>query len=690
MRTLRRTVSVFAVGAGLVSGLTGCVNGAAGESSGGGVDGVSPPDLVDASSEVPTPLRLALVSADTPPPPLSGGTLAVSSDGTVAVAADPDRDLVYVVTFGNRASKTLQLPAGSEPGRVAIDAANRAHVALRGTGRVVSVDTRDASLIAQTAVCSSPRGIGYDARNDTLLVACVGGELVTLSAGSHAKIASAQLGLDLRDVVVGDDGVLAVSRYRRAELLRLGADGGVLGTTAPAQQKQTRFVSGKVEREGDLIAPAPAEPTTVNMSPALAWKTVGNVDGSMLMLHQLSQDDEVVIQDSGGYGGGCETITQAGLTFFHADGTPGVAASLAPHGLVVDVAVSPDGKWIALAEPGGYLQGNPTVEVIAKSNIGTPVFFDAGAPPVADAGVAPGADAGIAFDEPTNAPLEPIGFDAGAGAVSCLSGTSSGGDIQATSVAYDGNGALFVFSREPAELVVFEPESDDNVFGGWAALVESDRFKLANNSVRDTGHELFHADVGNGLSCAGCHGEALDDGHVWNFRDFGPRRTQTMRGGLLSTLPLHWEGDLPDFKHLVDEVMTRRMGGFKVEPKFASALATWIDTLPPLQLGTSETAPADAVQRGKALFESEEVACASCHSGTHFTNNKSVDVGTEGVFQVPTLLGVGLHPPFMHDGCAETMAERFEPSCGGGDKHGHTSQLDAREIADLVSYLNTL
>ena len=35
-----------------------------------------------------------------------------------------------------------------------------------------------------------------------------------------------------------------------------------------------------------------------------------------------------------------------------------------------------------------------------------------------------------------------------------------------------------------------------------------------------------------------------------------------MRGGFLSTLPLHWEGDLPTFKQLVDEVMTRRMGGF--------------------------------------------------------------------------------------------------------------------------------
>jgi hypothetical protein len=60
------------------------------------------------------------------------------------------------------------------------------------------------------------------------------------------------------------------------------------------------------------------------------------------------------------------------------------------------------------------------------------------------------------------------------------------------------------------------------------------------------------------------------------------------------------------------------------------------------------------------------------------------------VFQVPTLLGLALHAPFLHDGCAETLEARFDPNCGGGDAHGHTSQLTLAEIGDLVSYLKTL
>jgi hypothetical protein len=43
----------------------------------------------------------------------------------------------------------------------------------------------------------------------------------------------------------------------------------------------------------------------------------------------------------------------------------------------------------------------------------------------------------------------------------------------------------------------------------------------------------------------------------------------------------------------------------------------------------------------------------------------------------------------MHDGCAKTLAERFDPACGGA-KHGNTAQLSDAETRDLVSYLETL
>jgi hypothetical protein len=57
---------------------------------------------------------------------------------------------------------------------------------------------------------------------------------------------------------------------------------------------------------------------------------------------------------------------------------------------------------------------------------------------------------------------------------------------------------------------------------------------------------------------------------------------------------------------------------------------------------------------------------------------------------VPSLVGIGYRAPFIHDGCAATLRDRFDPKCGGGDLHGKTSGLTEEQIGDLVAYLETL
>jgi hypothetical protein len=58
-----------------------------------------------------------------------------------------------------------------------------------------------------------------------------------------------------------------------------------------------------------------------------------------------------------------------------------------------------------------------------------------------------------------------------------------------------------------------------------------------------------------------------------------------------------------------------------------------------------------------------------------------VDVGTGGRFRVPSLLGVGARPPLLHGWCAGPVRLRAAAA---------TSQLDARNIAELVAFLKTL
>jgi mono/diheme cytochrome c family protein len=247
-----------------------------------------------------------------------------------------------------------------------------------------------------------------------------------------------------------------------------------------------------------------------------------------------------------------------------------------------------------------------------------------------------------------------------------------------TAVAFDGQGQWVAQSREPA-LLSFE---------------DGTTLELDSASAANTGLDLFYVNTGGGLSCAGCHPEGDEDGRTWAFPQ-GLRRTQTLGGGVMSREPFHWDGEMPEIRTLVDEVMLSRMSfETDVSPEQVQILGRWMDTIPAAPSLTREGTTGalrdpSAIERGRALFSDPVVACNSCHSGESFTDNKPYDVGTGGTFFTPTLLGIALRDSFMHDGCAATLEQRFG-ICGGGDTHGKTSHLTRSQIDDLVAYMGTL
>ncbi len=245
-------------------------------------------------------------------------------------------------------------------------------------------------------------------------------------------------------------------------------------------------------------------------------------------------------------------------------------------------------------------------------------------------------------------------------------------NVQATAVAFRGD-TLIAFSREPATLYFIDPQS----------LVS--KVVLDTTSVASTGHELFHRATANAVACASCHPEAGDDGHVWNLPE-GARRTPTLRGGLISTAPFHWAGDQADIGSLMADVWVKRMNGLPQSPPRSAAMLKWLDAQPALPPpGALDPL---AVGRGGALFMSEAVGCAACHSGTLGTNNANSNVGTGGSFQVPRLVELAHRAPFFHDGRVASLEARFGPA-GGGELHGHTAQLTPAELSDLVVYLQS-
>jgi cytochrome c peroxidase len=238
-------------------------------------------------------------------------------------------------------------------------------------------------------------------------------------------------------------------------------------------------------------------------------------------------------------------------------------------------------------------------------------------------------------------------------------------------VAFAGD-QVVVQSREPALLSV----------PGGAPIT------LSTESRADTGHAIFHANAGGSIACASCHAEGNDDGRVWNFTCEGPRRTQSLQVGLKGTEPFHWDGVERDFSMLVRDVFVGRMSGPELRLDQMDATLHWIDAQP--RMPHSQAGDAAAIARGRDLFnDPKRAACGTCHNGPLLTNSQSVDVGTGGKFQVPSLVGIGSRGPFMHDGCAETLRDRFG-ACGGGDKHGVTSKLKPTEIDDMIAFMNTL
>jgi hypothetical protein len=62
--------------------------------------------------------------------------------------------------------------------------------------------------------------------------------------------------------------------------------------------------------------------------------------------------------------------------------------------------------------------------------------------------------------------------------------------------------------------------------------------------------------------------------------------------------------------------------------------------------------------------------------------------GTPGGFNVPSLLGIGFHAPYFHNGAAQTLTDVFAQHGLGGGTIATT--LSAAQQANLLDFLNSL
>jgi YVTN family beta-propeller protein len=228
------------------------------------------------------------------------------------------------------------------------------------------------------------------------------------------------------------------------------------------------------------------------------------------------------------------------------------------------------------------------------------------------------------------------------------------------------------------------------------------------------------------IACASCHPDGHSDGRVWHNPE-GLRKTPPLMG-LAHTHPLHWSADrdeVQDFEYTIRGRLMQGRGllpgflkpkdGFKPteldehlsgKSKDLDALAVYTNsfdfTLSPHIPAPGKLSP--AAERGKALFASEKVGCATCHGGPYYTDSSLKkpfnlhDVGTGNddpsekigpKYDTPTLLGVYRSAPYLHHGKAKTLRDVLT-TCNKDDKHGKTSHLKDDELDDLVEFVKSL
>ena len=307
----------------------------------------------------------------------------------------------------------------------------------------------------------------------------------------------------------------------------------------------------------------------------------------------------------------------------------------------------------------------------------------------------------------------------------------------------------YVHCRSTDEVVqVLLPEGN----GDYVAP-PAKRAKLADpnaNAEYAEGRKLFYdsrdGHVSGGLGCAGCHPDGRDDGYVWhevefkpkegepgdtfanffgtaslartniamwktsfppaeNASDIGvgyPRQTPVIAGRLKATGPYGWRAENKTLsERLLAGFALHRWGamdkGSNFPPVRARQLAAFVrDGLVPPPVDPAPLTPEET--KGKEIFASEKVGCATCHVPDSDCTNRSIAAFSAfpqrgyaeekgAVFKTPSLLYVRGSAPYFHDGRFATLEDLIAKN---NDQMGKTSHLGDDDKKALIAFLRRL
>jgi len=196
------------------------------------------------------------------------------------------------------------------------------------------------------------------------------------------------------------------------------------------------------------------------------------------------------------------------------------------------------------------------------------------------------------------------------------------------------------------------------------------------------------------LSCATCHPDARTDGLNWDLLNDGLGNPKDTKSMLLAheTPPMMISGGRADAETAVRAAYRRIQFAIVSETK-ATAVDAYLKSLEPTPSPyLVDGRLSESARRGKALFESDRLGCATCHPGPLYTDLKMHDVNSRGQYDrrdtwdTPTLVECWRTGPYLHDGRYATMKQVFAEG-----NHGEArDKLTDAEIDDLTEFVLSL
>jgi YVTN family beta-propeller protein len=633
----------------------------------------------------------------------SSGSLALSRDDQLVYAVDTDSGVLAVVSTQER-RKVAEVKVGVSPERVVVGPDDTVYVANRGD-RSVSVIRRGAWVeAARIAVGVEPSGLAVSPDGRTLYVVNAT-TLEDASVGSLQAVDTASLqtrwevpvGEEPRGLALLPDGKAAVSLSRQGTVVRVDLDETrVLPNAGDGIYAQAnRGLLSSDSRGGrEPLAGPPGM-----FRPRGMTDVVASPDGQRLYVPTVWASEGVLgasQSSSGGgaaYGGGpCNQggVASPGIVTLQAHDGQALVDDITRCGGEVDLERDYPPTLVTTPGDGLPVQG-PAVGVVDPT--GTWLF--------------------VVNRETNNVAVVPTTRGPRTAPSSPPGGVSGGSTHSVVPVGAGPNGIALTRDGRTA-FVYSQFDHTLHVLGGVAGTVRqvAEPLKLAEDVLGAevvAGRKLFFSATDhrmNGatvaVSCASCHPDGREDGHVWRFAE-GPRQTPSLAGRRVTqTAPFHWNGEFRTFSDFLQHTVSLRMGGSGVTGTMAAQLAAFVESLPAPDNPHRREQLSPLEQHGKDVFH--KAGCDTCHVGDALTNNTFADVGTlvrsgpvvddpqrlpQRGLNTPSLLALARTAPYLHDGSAADLKARILQG-KERNQHGATAQLSDGEVDALVAYLKTL